>query len=862
MAGEDNTMTTLKLDGQNTLNIPGLNQVTPDSLPTEGREVSLLVEVLTVTYYKPTNGYSVVKCGIVQHDMAQGIPKALISRNHETYPVVTIVGNTPGELPVGLNVEVKGVMAKSPKHGWQIQGNSWQPVKPSGKTGAIAYLLLLKGIGKKTAQKIVDHFGAKEVYNILDETPEDLLEINGISKNKLDQIIEDHVIRREARQAIETFIPFGFSDNMLAKIIQSFGSAEKAIATVKRNPYELIRRVKGIGWSKADNFALRANPGLFNKPERYAPAITQAVSDIVGRSGGTRIEKALVLQKTNDLLLSGIRSVDPTDHEDSVMRIAEYFMEEDRELSKEDATEMSKQSWEKAYRGYHPKPDDVEQTLVDMEESGRVYQFDVDGVEQVANPTDIMYAHEIIKMCRGIMRTSPPLVPANDVEANIIRAEKQTGLTLMEEQREAVRMACKYPIWVITGGPGTGKTTVCKVIVQIMKNNGRSVAPCALSATAAKRAQNAMGIPAQTIHRLLKFSPQFGGFTHDETNPLSADLVIGDESSMTPVSLAYSLFTAIKNGGCIGLIGDKDQLPSIGPGALLRDFLAWDEIPYVYLQQIHRQAADSRITQAAIRINRGGKGHGNQRKGVFAVNDPNTPPKHDFAFYHCDDKTKIAGLVVAEIDKFLKAGHPLSDIQVLTRAKGSDVGVHKINEAVQSHFIYKSPAQSIDIKYNTANGIVAKRFNVGDRVMQTQNEYNQDDLSLSIYNGTHGKVIAVNKKDESITVDFGYVKKIYQGIEDFSKILVAWAMTIHKSQGSEYPIVIVICHSTDSFHLRKELLYTAVTRAEKHCRIIGNTAGVNSAVRKPIEPRPTLIPLLVSQQLVYEDKSGLRFKMQ
>jgi len=657
--------------------------------------------------------------------------------------LTTFVGNLLAVSP-GETVRLWGQWVEDRRFGRQLRVARYETVLPNTIEAIERYLGsgLIEGIGPVFAKRLVKAFGV-ETLRVIDEEPERLRHVEGIGRKRAG-LIREAWASQKAIQSIMLFLQgHGIATAQAVKIYKQYGDA--AVAVLRDNPYRLADDIAGVAFKSADKIASQLGIPK-DAPQRLESGLLYVLQEASSGEGHVFLPESALRERAGQLL-----EIDA------------------------DALVAPVQSLAKAQR-------------VVQEDDGAYIPS--------------LHAAETgcARLTQRLLSAPAQLVPIR-VEKAIEWVERTRGVELSEEQRSAIRTAVDAKAMVITGGPGTGKTTVLDGLLDIFGKKGLTILLAAPTGRAAKRMEEATGREARTLHRLLEFSPKTGQFTRDEANPLSADLVVVDEASMVDIQLMHSLLCAMPPQGRLFLVGDVDQLPSVGPGNVLMDFVACGAVPVVWLKKVFRQAAKSGIVANAHRINRG---------EFPEFNDT------DFFFIQRPDPTEALATVLEVVGNRLPGKFdldPFRDIQVLAPMHRGDVGVSTLNEALQR--VLNPGAQPIG----------RRGFGLGDKVMQLRNNY-----ELDVYNGDVGVITVVDEEVKEIQVTFDRGRAVIYRFEDLDELTLAYASTVHKAQGSEYPAVVMPIMPQHYVMLQRNVFYTAVTRAKQLVVVVGVSRAVGRAV--------------------------------
>ncbi len=706
-----------------------------------------------ITYHHPDTNYTVLRLDV------------------ENAPGVTVVGAV---YPVSEGEEIKvfGFWKTHPRYGQQFQADHWEKVDPATLEGIEKYLGsgMIKGIGPTYARRLVDAFGL-ETLRILSQEPHRVLEVEGIGAARARGIMQAWEAQRGMQDIMVFLQGHGIGAALALKIYRFYGL--DTIRRVKDNPYALARDIYGVGFVLADRIAARLGiSGDF--PLRVQAGVLHVLKEFVDQGHCFVLFSALIRNAA------------------ALLRVGEGVIE--------DAMEKLAASGDVI----------LEQTT--SEERAHVYLADLYRAEQrVAEALHRLLSSPSVTLGGG--RKSVPgstTEPRELIGLTDLELIDQSFAILEEEQQEAVRQALQQKVLVITGGPGTGKTTLLNSLLALLRRAKFSFVLAAPTGRAAKRMAESAGEEAMTIHRLLEYNPHEGGFQRSEDRPLEADVVIIDEASMVDLSLMDNLLSAIDRHSHLVLIGDVDQLPSVGPGSVLRDLIDSGIIPVVMLRRIFRQDRHSLIVANAHRILQG-----------QSLVTPSDNSERDFILLARESEEEILQslkeLVKEELPRTLNlaADEVPHAIQLLTPMHRGMLGTIQLNREMQS--LLNPIGDSLQ------RGEILLRAN--DKVMQLRNNYDK-----GIYNGDLGRITGIDRKEGKVQVDF-YDKTIEYNDDELDEISLAYATSIHKSQGSEYPVVVIPLHMSHYMMLHRSILYTAVTRGKKRVVLVGNRRAVAMAIQ-------------------------------
>jgi exodeoxyribonuclease V alpha subunit len=675
----------------------------------------------------------------------------LKARGHRE--LVTTIGHA-AMISAGEWVTASGEWVNDRTHGLQFRARFLKTSAPTSLDGIEKYLGsgMIRGIGPVYAKRMVKMFG-KDVFDLIEAEPERLREVEGIGPKRADKITSAWADQKVIREIMVFLHSHAVGTARAVRIFKTYGV--DSVQVMSENPYRLARDIRGIGFRTADLIAEKLGierTAMIRVRAGISYALTEAMGN--GHCGLPREELIPLAIKLLEV------------------------------------------------------PDDLIHTAIELEMSEATVTADTVRDMPCVFLSGLYHAEKGVADRFQHLISGPLPWPDIDADKAIPWIEKKTGLTLAETQAEAIRLALRSKVMVITGGPGVGKTTILNSILQILAAKAVKLLLCAPTGRAAKRMKEATGMEAKTIHRMLEIDPKSFGFKRNEESPLDCGLLVVDESSMIDVSLMHSLLKAVPDHAALLIVGDIDQLPSVGPGQVLADVIGSDAIPVVRLTKVFRQAAQSKIITSAHRINQG------------QLPDLTKPDgESDFYFVPAEDPdqamTRILDMVKTRIPKRFGLD-PIRDIQVLCPMNRGGVGARSLNIEVQAAL---NP--SGDTKVERFGWIFAP----GDKVMQIENDYDKE-----VYNGDIGYVGGIDAEEQELSVDFDG-RNVSFGFGELDTLVPAYAATIHKSQGSEYPAVVIPVMTQHYAMLQRNLLYTGITRGKQLVVLVGQKKAVAIAVK-------------------------------
>jgi exodeoxyribonuclease V alpha subunit len=703
--------------------------------------------VQRLTYHSEESGYTVARF-----------------KAPRTSELITITGNF-ANIQAGQTLQLQGTWKDHPKFGAQFQVTQYRETKPATITGIEKYLGsgLIKGVGPVTARRIVAHFGL-ETLEIIENQIDRLVEVPGIAQKRVKLIQAAWVTQKAIKEVMLFLQSHGVSTTYAVKIYKQYGDA--AIETVTHNPYQLATDVYGIGFVTAD--AIARNLGIAPDSEfRYRSGILHVLGE-ASEEGHCFLPEAELIHR----VVKRLEIADHRPNPEQVLGLTQQMVV-DGELVK------------------------TEEPIAELNQFG-YYAPPFFGAEQ-----------KLAERLQQLLQ-QPLEVDLPRVQRWIDRFIEKTGTQLSEQQRYAVEMAASQRLLVLTGGPGCGKTFTTRTIVALWKAMGKAIALASPTGRAAQRLSEITEQEAKTIHRLLEFDPKNMKFKRDQENPIPAQALVIDEASMLDLFLANSLIKAISLNSQLLLVGDINQLSSVGPGAVLQDLITSQQVPIVRLTQVFRQAQKSQIITNAHLINTG---------QVPRLELVSNRPQSDCLWLTAPEPANgVQGIQDLIADLIPQMGfNAVNDVQVLCPMTRGEVGTRNLNTVLQ-HLINPPSHEKAEI------GRGGLTLRVGDRVIQKVNDYDRE-----VFNGDLGTIAAINEEEQDVIVQFSG-RSVSYDYADLNEITLAWAVTVHKSQGSEYPVVILPIYMQHYLMLSRNLLYTGLTRARKLAILVGPKKAIALAV--------------------------------
>jgi len=689
---------------------------------------------------------------VVYHNPENGYVIARLDSPSEPGQV-NVVGLL-GDVAPGESLRLTGEWVEHPKFGRQFKAESCEHLLPASINGIRRFLGsgAVKGIGEKTADRLISRFGS-QILDIMDSDPEQLLEVEGIGPAKLKTIVSSWQEKREVRGLMLFLQTHGVATTFAHRIFRHYGV--NAVQRLRANPYDLAYDIHGIGFRTADEVALKLGFAE-DAPQRLEAGVEYCLRQTADGAGHMFLPRPTLAEEAAKLL--GCH---------------------DLELIEEQIDALA----ERKRLVIEPLPE-----------------------KGVAEAVFLTYFYrterEIASRLQGLLDHVSRLDPQKISKA-VEREEQRQSLTLSEEQRAAVESACGHKVSIITGGPGTGKTTITRVVVRALKALGLKISLAAPTGRAAKRLAEATGFTATTLHRLLRYQPATG-FEFNEEKKLSADVMVVDEVSMLDCGLCLSLLRALPLTCRLVFVGDENQLPSVGAGNVLGDMIESGVIPAVRLTHIYRQARESMIVVNAHRIN----------EGEFPLGSPEAPPKADFFWVEKENLLELQALVLRMVCERIPEAYgldPMTDVQVLTPMHKGEVGTVALNRLLQERL---NPDGRELVRGQRA-------YRVGDRILQLRNNYDKE-----VFNGDLGRILAMDTEDETLHAEFDG-RDVEYGFDELDEIGLAYAISVHKSQGSEYPAVVMPVVSQHYMLLQRNLIYTGLTRARKLAVLMGSRRAMH-----------------------------------
>ncbi|MYC75048.1 AAA family ATPase [Candidatus Poribacteria bacterium] len=767
-----------------------------------------------IVYESPDTGYTVGR---------------LSARDHAE--LITVVGSLASINP-GESLLLQGQWVDNPRYGRQFQIEKYETILPANVVGLRKYLGsgLIKGIGPKMATLIVRKFGM-DTMDVIENEPEKLARVPGIGRKRVQIIKEAWEAQREIKNVMLFLQSHDVSTAHAAKIYKTYES--DAIPIITEDPYRLADDIYGIGFVTADTIAQKLGMDK-DAPQRVQAGIKYVLSQKADEGHVFQRRAELIeacqtmLEQEPDAITQGISTL--VEKEEIINPSFTDVVIADEQINVGEEQDIYGVSNQAEVSDTHQEPlsTDNRQPITDNHSAIYLAPFYY---------AELGVANQFLRLLsrRGQHLNHGQLKAEEAYTEALIRLESDMRIRFATQQREAIYTAMTTPAMILTGGPGTGKTTTVVGMIRLFEAEGRRITLTAPTGRAAKRLSETTDREAKTIHRLLEFSPQNNGFKRNRQNPLNTDVVIVDETSMVDLVLMNRLMQAIRPTTTVILIGDTDQLPSVGAGNVLRELIDSHKIPVIQLTEIFRQAQESMIVTNAHRIN----------KGDFPELTGDTD--RNFFFMEEEDPEAIVGLICTLIADRLPQHydyHPIDDIQLLCPMRRGILGTESFNKRLQevlnpeyvvspvSHPLEKSRFGVQNYRQGPRRGEVtspvsrtAGGFRVGDKVMQVRNNYDYD-----VFNGDIGRVLAIEPLDKKVYIQFPD-KQVTYDTADLGELVLAYATTVHKAQGSEYPAVVIPLHTQHYLMLQRNLLYTGITRAKECVIIVGTKQALGICIR-------------------------------
>ena len=756
----------------------------------------------------------------------------LSARDHAE--LITVVGNLASINP-GESLLLQGQWVDNPRYGRQFQIEKYETILPANVVGLRKYLGsgLIKGIGPKMAGLIVRKFGM-DTMDVIENEPEKLARVPGIGRKRVKIIKEAWEAQREIKNVMLFLQSHDVSTAHAAKIYKTYGN--DAIPIVTEDPYRLADDIYGIGFVTADTIAQKLGIDK-DAPQRVQAGIKYILSQKAD-DGHVFQRRAELIEACQTMLEQELGAIEQGI---SVLVEKEEIINPDFTGIADANEQMGIDETQRNYEtNCQPSATNGENEISEVHQNS----LSTDNRQLITDNRSAIYlapfyyaelgvANQFLRLLASSQEQSPtPSLPNRT--PSLTQLESEMGIRFAPQQREAIHTAMATRAMILTGGPGTGKTTTVVGMIRLFEAEGRRITLTAPTGRAAKRLSETTGSEAKTIHRLLEFSPQNNGFKRNRQNPLDTDVVIVDETSMVDLVLMNRLMQAIRPTTTVVLIGDTDQLPSVGAGNVLRELIDSQRIPVIQLTEIFRQAQESMIVTNAHRIN----------KGDFPELTGDTD--RNFFFMEEEDPEAIVELICSLIADRLPQHydyHPIDDIQLLCPMRRGILGTESLNKRLQevlnpeyttsaSHPLEKARFGVQTYRQLSRRGEVAPPvsrtaggFRVGDKVMQVRNNYDYD-----VFNGDIGRVVAIEHLDKKVYIQFPD-KQVAYDTADLGELVLAYATTVHKAQGSEYPAVVIPLHTQHYLMLQRNLLYTGITRAKERVVIVGTKRALSICIR-------------------------------